>query len=134
MTTERPVQGVEVLAAEDAGERADGEEESTSAANPTPASEVESSGGDDAVQVDVEREILSPGVEHGDDGGLGAEVSSVPGELEQGAGGGLKEQPVDEPRTMDRDAIEPMGKREDYVEVVHGEELLRTCVEPSFLG
>jgi hypothetical protein len=72
------------------------------------------------MQVDVKREILPPGVEHHDEGGLRTEVPSIAGEREKGVGCGLKQEPVDEPWAMDRDGIEQVRKREDHVEVVHG--------------
>jgi hypothetical protein len=43
------------------------------------------------VQVDVEREILAPGVEDGQDPGLGAEMTRIAGEFEQGIGRGSEE-------------------------------------------
>lgn len=88
--------GGEELPAEDAGEGSDGEQVTPRPADPAPARRIESSGGDDAMQMDVEREILSPGVEHGDDARLGSEVARVARELEEGGAGGLKQRAVHE--------------------------------------
>ena len=54
--------------------------------------------GDDAVDMDVLSQILTPGVQHHGDSELAAEPAGIAAELEQGLGGRLEEQPVDERR------------------------------------
>jgi hypothetical protein len=98
----RVVKGIEEFAAEDAGEGTNGEEIAARAADPASPGGIETPGGHDAVQVDVEREILAPGVEDGDDAGVGSEVARVASELEQRVGGGPEQRGVDESGTPDR--------------------------------
>ena len=49
-----------------------------------------------------------------------AEVLGIAAEAEQGGGGDLKEEPVDQPRVPLGEGVEVVGKREDDVEVRDG--------------
>ena len=64
-------------AAEQAGEDADGEEETGAAGDPAVTVGSDAATGDDAVQVGVKREHLPPGKQDGEEADLGAEVFGI---------------------------------------------------------
>jgi hypothetical protein len=127
-----PGEPIEDLAAKDTGESTDGEEETGWGLDPSTACGVQAAGGDDAVDMGMERELLSPGVEYGDDAGLGAEMSGIPGEREQGIDGAAQQEVVQDARPSDRKRVEPVGEREDDVEVVDREQFGESCVDPAY--
>jgi hypothetical protein len=90
------VESVKELAAEELGQDLDGKEEALAPGQPAGAVESKSAAGDDAVEMGMEEQVLAPGVEHRGDADVGAEVLGVPGEGEQGLGGGGEEDLVDD--------------------------------------
>jgi hypothetical protein len=126
--------GVEQFAPKDAGERTNGEEVAARAADPASSGGIETPGGHDAVQVDVERKILAPRVQDRDDAGLGSEVMRVASELAQRVGRGAEQRGVDESGTPECQRVQPVRQGEDDVDVVHGEELRGLGLEPALLG
>ena len=109
------VQTIEVLAAENAGQGADREEIASIASDPAPLRRINSPRRDDAVQVDVQREVLSPGVQDGEQAGFGPEVTWVASELEQGVGGGTEQPRVDESGSHERQRIQRVRLAEQLV-------------------
>jgi hypothetical protein len=73
------------------------------------------------MQMDVEREILTPGVEHGDDARLGSEVTRVASERQESVGGGSEQRAVHEPGTLECEGIQPVRQGEHDVDVVDRE-------------
>lgn len=88
----------------------------------------------DAVQVDVQGQVLSPGVQHGDDSRLGTEIPRVARELQQTIGGGPEEQAVDQSRSTQRQGVERVRQREDHVRIVDREQLCASSIQPALLG
>jgi hypothetical protein len=76
-----PLKGFEKKTAEKAAEDADGEEEAGRAGDPLAACG-ETAAGDDAMQVRMQVEILTPSVEDGEEAGLHTEVLGVAGDSE----------------------------------------------------
>ena len=72
-----PFEGLEKAAAEEAREHPYRQKEPRSASDPPLTGGVESPAGDDAVQVWMKGERLSPGVEHGEEADLGPEVFGI---------------------------------------------------------
>ena len=66
-------------------------------------------------------EILSPGVKHGRDAELAAEVTGIAREGLERVDGALEEQGVDKARSVLGECVERMGQREDDVEVRDGQ-------------
>ena len=79
-------------------------------------------------------EILPPGVKHGGDAELAAEVARIPREGLECVDGALEEQAVDEARTVLSERVERVGQREDNVEVRDGQELRAAGLDPARLG
>jgi hypothetical protein len=127
-------QSFEVLAAEDPREGSHREEIASWAADPAPTCGIEATGGDDAVQMDVQGEVVAPGVQHGEDARLGPEMPWVTSELEQGIGSGAEEQSVDQLRSQQRDGIHGVRERKDHMEVIDGQQFFEAGVQPSFFG
>ena len=73
--------------------------------------------GDDAVQVDVVDQRLSPGVEDGRNAEFGAEVLGIAGELLEGLHDGLKQQGVEAARIGVDQRIECVRQGEDDMKV-----------------
>jgi hypothetical protein len=94
---ERAPERVEVFAPEDLGEGADGEEKAGRRGDPARAVGGEGAPRDDAVEVEVLRQILPPGVQDGRDPEVAAEMAGIAAEGGEGVGGGVEEEGVEEP-------------------------------------
>jgi hypothetical protein len=93
----------------------------------------ERAAGDDAVQMDMTRERLAPGVPDGGDTDLPAEVLGIaPEGLERG-GSRLKQDVVEETGADVDGSVQRVRQREDDVEVLEWKKLLAACVKPSLL-
>ena len=88
---------VEKLAAEDAAEDLDGEEEGVFRMNPVRVAWIEAAGGNDAVEMRMRSEVLSPGVQNAEEADLGSEVLGVGRNFEHGLSAGAEEQIVEQP-------------------------------------
>ena len=110
---------VEILAAEDFRQGGGGEEESPAhGGEPALAVGAQGAVGDDTVDMDVLPEILPPGVQHHGDAELAAEPAGIAAELEQGLGGGVEQQAVDESGIALGDGVEFVGQGEHDVPMV----------------
>ena len=90
--------------------------------------------GDQTVQMEMLREILSPRVQNRGDADRAAKVPRVTTEGEQGVGGRAKEQRVDHPRIALGERVEIVRQREDDVEVRNRQQVGPARGEPPFLG
>jgi hypothetical protein len=72
---------VEKLAAEDAAEDLDGKEEGILGMNPAGVAWVETAGGNDAVEMRMQPQVLSPGMQDAEEADFGSEVLGVAGNL-----------------------------------------------------
>jgi hypothetical protein len=97
MLTGRPLKEIEKLAAKDAAEDLDGEEEGILGMNPVRIAWVETAGGNDAVKMRMQSQVLSPGVENAEEADLGSEVPGVGRNFEHGLSAGAEEQIVEQP-------------------------------------
>jgi hypothetical protein len=97
MLTGGPLQEIEKLAAKDAAEDLDGEEEGIPGMKPAGIACVETAGGNDAVEMRMQSQVLSPGVENAEEADLGSEVLGVGRNFEHGLSAGAEEQIVKQP-------------------------------------
>ena len=97
MLTWHPLQEVEKLASEDAAEDLDGEEEGIFGMNPAGIAWFETAGGNDAVEMRMQSQVLSPSVENAEETDLGSEVLGVGRNFEHGLSAGAEEQIVKQP-------------------------------------
>src|SRR5580704_5954931 len=112
-----------VPCAEQAAEDLVGQEEGILAAgDPAGAIRGESSAGNDAMQMRMKMQVLTPGVQHGKKADRGAEVS------------GLKQNGVNLSLVLKRQAADLLRKSEHDVEVRNGQELRLPLGEPLGAG
>jgi hypothetical protein len=87
---------MEKLAAKDAAEDLDREEEGILGMNPAGVAWVETAGGNDAVEMRMQSQVLSPGVQNAEEADLGSEVLGVGRNFEHGLSAGAEEQIVEQ--------------------------------------
>ena len=85
----------EVLAAEDATENLDGEEEGILGMNPARVAWIETACRNDAVEVRMQAQVLSPGVQDAEEADPGSEMPGVGCDFKHGLGGDAEEQIVE---------------------------------------
>ena len=88
---------IEKLAAENAAEDFDGKEEGILGMNPARVAWIETTGGNDAVEMRMQSQVLSPSVENAEETDLGSEVLGVGRNFEHGLSAGAEEQIVKQP-------------------------------------
>ena len=88
---------IEKLAAKDAAEDLDGEEEGILRMNPVRVAWIEAASGNDAVEMRMQSQVLSPGVQNAEEANLGSEVLGVGRNFEHGLSAGAEEQIVEQP-------------------------------------
>ena len=130
---ERGAEPREVLPAEGAGQRADRKEKPGPAGDPARGVGGERAPGDQAVNVEMLAERLSPGVQDRSDAHRTAEAPWVSPEGEQRVRGGAEEQRLENAWVPPRQSVERMGECEDHMEVRDGQELRTPRGEPPFL-
>ena len=86
------------------------------------------------MDVRMSEQILSPGVQNGEETDLGAQVLGVGGNLKQRLCASPEQQVIDDALVLQRQAGELMGQREDDVKVAHVEQLFRSGIQPSVAG
>jgi len=131
---EGAAEGVEVLAAEDLGEGADGEEEPRRRGDPARAVGGEGAAGDDTVQVEMLGEILSPGVQDRRAAEVAAEMAGIAPEGGQGVGDGVEEQRVEDAGIALGERVERVRQGKDQMEVLDGQQFGAASIEPPCLG
>lgn len=93
--TERLLEKREILAAEDTAENLDRKEEGILGMNPARVTWIETACGNDAVEVRMQAQVLSPGVQNTEEADLGSEVPGVGCDFKHGLGAGAEEQIVE---------------------------------------
>ena len=122
---------IEELAAKDAAEDLDGEEERILGMNPAGVAWVETAGGNDAVEMRMRSEVLSPGVQNAEEADLGSEVLGVGRNFKHGLSAGAEKQIVEQPWVALTERVQLVGQGKDDVEVGHDEQILFAPCEPA---
>ncbi len=102
--------------------------------DPTGAIGGEAAAWHDAMQVRMEMQVLTPGVQHGKKADGSAEVFGVGGDGEQSFGSGLKQDGIDLSLVLKRQATDLLRKREDDVEIGDRQQLRLPFGEPLGAG
>ena len=76
------------------------------------------------------REVLAPGVKHGQETDVRSEVLRVGGDFQQGFRYSPEQNPVEDPFILQSQRRQQMRQREDHVEVGNGQQFGRTVGEP----
>lgn len=90
----------------------------------------ESATWDHTMQMGVMQQILSPGMQNGDEADLTRQVLGIGRDRAQGLGGGVKQDLVDHGLVLVRDRGDLLGQCEDHVEIVDGNEVGLTVFQP----
>ncbi len=131
MLAGRPLEEIEKLAAEDAAEDLDGEEEGILGKNPTGVAWVETAGGNDAVEMRMQLQVLPPGMQNAEKADLGAEMLGVCRNFKHGLGACAEEQIVEQPWVALAERVQLVGQSKDNVKVGYAEQVLFAPCEPA---
>jgi hypothetical protein len=111
------------LAAEDTAENPDRQQEARRCGNPSGAVEREATARNDAVNMGMMLEVLSPGMEHAEQADVSTEMLGVACDLEQCGGACTEEQIVEQLLVLKHKCGQLMRQSEDDMEVGHGQQL-----------
>jgi hypothetical protein len=118
------------LAAEDAAECADRQEEASRGIDPSGTIRSQAASGNDVVNVRMMLKVLSPGMEHAEESDIRSEVLRIASQFEHRRGAGAVEQIVEQPLVLKGKSGERVRQSEDNVEVRHGQQFSRTRRQP----
>jgi len=104
------------LAAEDTAQRVNRQEEAARGINPLGTIESQAAGGNDVVNVRMNLEVLSPGMEHAKESDVGSQVPGIASQFEHGRGAGAVEQIVEQPLVLEDQSAEFVRQSEGDVE------------------
>src|SRR5437016_6306213 len=91
----------------------------------------ESACGNDAVNVGMQEQVLSPSMQDADHADLGAQVFAIDGDLEQGLCTGGEQQVVEQTRVLQGQHIEFVRHSEHNMEVAGGQEFAFASRQPA---
>src|SRR5450759_2269518 len=120
--------------AEERAEDLDGQQELAAASDPAFVIGRQAAGGNHAVEVGVKVQILTPGMEHGEEAGGYAQTLRIGGNGEQRFGGGAEENLVDDLLVVEGNGGDGRGQSEDHVEVFGGQQFGLPLLEPLGAG
>jgi hypothetical protein len=127
-------EAMEKLSSEQSGKGRDRKQKLPRGACPALRIRVQAAAGNDAMQMGMVAQVsVCPGVQYGGETDESAESVGVPAKLEQGAGGGLKEQVVDPAGISPGQAVQFARQGEDHMEVVGRQDTLFALLEPPGL-
>ena len=121
----------EILAAEDAAENLDGQKEGIPRMDPVRVVLVEAAGRNHAVEMRMQAQVLSPGVQDAEEADSGSEMLGIGCDFEHGLSGGAEEQIVEQARMSLTEWVQGVRQSEYDVEVGYGEQILLTPREPA---
>src|SRR5450759_2241692 len=117
--------------AKEAREHAHGQEEVLFAGDPALAISRQAAGGDDAVKMGMVEQVLSPGVQDGEEADCRVQMLGVSGDGQKSPRGGAEEDLVEGPLVLQGDGSQKLvGDGEDHVEVGNRQQLGLTRGEP----
>ena len=125
------MQKVEKFAAKDAAENLDGQEETIFRLDPVGVAWIETSGGNDAVEMRVQPQVLAPGMEDAEEADLGSKVLGVGCNFEHGLSAGAEEQIVEQPWITLTERVQLVGQGKDDVEIGHAKQILFAPCQPA---
>src|SRR6266568_1235297 len=118
------------LAAENAAENFDGQQETGACRDPAGMVGRQSAAGHDTVDVRMRFEGLSPGMQNGEEAGSGTEMSWICGHLEQRGCAGFKQKREQSPLVLPDQRHEGVRHAKDEVVIAYGQQFLLPLVEP----
>src|SRR5215469_2142340 len=88
--------------------------------------------GNDTVDVWMQEQVLSPGVQDGDHTDLGSQVFRIGCDFEQSSCASSEQQMVEQARVLQSQDIQLVRYGEDHVEIAGVEEFAFPCRQPAF--
>ncbi len=119
------------LAAEDAAECADGQEEAVRGSDPSGAIGSKAASRNDVMDVGMMMKVLSPGMEHAKKPDLCSQMLRVAREFQERGGAGAEQKIVKQSLVLQRESREFVRQGEDDVKVRHRQQLSRPRSHPS---
>src|SRR5277367_6141042 len=113
------------LAAEDAAQDMNRQEEARGGCDPSGAIGGETTARHHAVNMGMMLKVLSPGMQHAEQPEVGSQVLGVASNFKERRGTGAEEQVVEQPLVLQHQGGQFMGQREHDVEVGHGQQFDR---------
>jgi hypothetical protein len=118
------------LAPEESAQHSDRQEEVGRGSDPTGSVRGQASGRHDAVQMRMVMEGLAPGMEYGQEPDLGPEMAGVGRDLQEGPGGRLEEEAIDDPGVLKCQRGQELRQGEHDVEIGDGQQMRLLGLEP----
>ena len=122
---------IEKLAAEHAAEDLHRQKERILGMNPMGVAWIETAGRNDAVEMRMQSQVLSPRMQNGEEADFSPEMPGVGGNFEHGLSAGAEEQIVEQPWVTLTQRVQLMGQGEDDVEVRDAEQVLFASCQPT---
>jgi hypothetical protein len=114
---ESSLQAGDELAAEDATENVNGQEEGIAGMDPLLAVGRETSGRDDTVEVGMSQQVLSPGMEYREESDLGPQMSGIAGNFQKGFRAGAKQEVIEDLLVLQRQWGELVRQSKDNMDI-----------------
>src|ERR1700680_575065 len=130
----RAAQVLRKLGAEEPTEHLHGQEKLPATSNPAGTVGSDAAAGNDAVEMRMVMQILSPGVKHRHEADPRAQMFGVGGDLQEGFGRGAKEHAVNNPLVLEGQGSDHLRQREDDVKVLDRQQLSGGLFEPRRAG
>jgi len=102
--------------------------------DPVLAVEGQSSRGNDAVDVRVVFQFLSPGMENAEESDLGAKMFGITSDLDQRLSTGTEQQVIEHSLVLECKRRQQTRESEYHMNVARGEEFLTARLDPTFPG
>jgi hypothetical protein len=128
------LQSVDELAAKDPSQDLAGKKEAATGTDPAGVVGGKSSGSNDAMDMGMGLQLLTPGMQHAEEADLGPEMSRRASDFEQGFGTGTEQQAVEELLVLQGEGCQPMREREDQVGVRGGQDFPAARLNPTVAG
>jgi len=94
----------------------------------------EAAGRDHAMDMRMDLQILSPGVQHAEESDLGAEMFGIGGDLQQRRGAGTEQKVIDDFLVLQGEPREFVRKSKHDMHVLYGQQLFIAIGEPLIAG
>ena len=79
-------------------------------------------------------QVLTPGVEHGQEADLRAKAFGIGSHLKQCFRGGTEQDPIDHAGVLQGDRADRLRERKNHVKILGGKQFGRSCVQPPCGG
>ncbi len=132
--TESLPEGIDKLSAKDFTQHFVGKKEPLGCGNPVSVIGRESAGGNDAMNMRVSFELLTPGVQHTEEADFGTEMLGIASDFQKGFRTAAKQEIIEDLLVLQHQRGQMTGKRENHMDVASREQFLATRFDPTVAG